>query len=90
MVKFLYTKYKLQHKNEVMPAIMFLTGIPSSHQVGKYTDDQIELLIPLSELQLDPSVAELFHKVLRRDHTQRPTAVQLLNHPQILDGERWC
>ena len=35
-------------------------------------------------------MAELFHKVFRRDHTQRPTALQLLNHPQILDGERWC
>ena len=92
---------KLQHKNEVIPAITFLTCIPPSPsppyplpppstQVGKYTDDQIELLVPLSELQLDPSVAELFHKVFRRDHTQRPTALQLLNHPQILDGERWC
>ena len=61
-----------------------------STQVGKYTDDQIELLVPLSELQLDSSVAELFYKVFRRDHTQRPTALQLLNHPEIQDGERWC
>ena len=59
-------------------------------QVGNYTDDQIEQLVPLTQLQLDPSVAELFHMVFRRDHTQRPTALQLLNHPQILDGERWC
>ena len=56
-------------------------------QVAKYTDDQIELLVPLSELQLDPSVAELFHMVFRRDHTQRPTALQLLNHPEIRDGK---
>ena len=55
-------------------------------QIGKYTDSQIELLVPLSELQLDPSVAELFHKVFQRDHTQRPTAFQLLSHPQICDG----
>ena len=54
----------------------------------KNTDDQIELLVPLSELQLDPSVAELFHKVFRRDHTRRPTALQLLNHLEIWDGER--
>ena len=73
--------------------IVFLTCIPlplprPSTQVGKYTDDQIELLVPLSELQLDPSVAELFHMVFRKDHTRRPTALQLLTHLEIRDGER--
>jgi len=54
--------------------------------VGNYTDDQIEELVPLSKLQLEPDVVDLFHMVFKRDHKQRPTALQLLELSCVMEA----
>ena len=52
-------------------------------QIGHYDDSQIEDLIPLSEMNLDSDLEQIFRDVFRREASQRPTALELLNHPRI-------
>ena len=57
-------------------------------QVGNYTDDDIEKLIPLSEIpDLTEDVSSIFHDTLRKDPRTRPSALQLLGYPALVDGK---
>ena len=56
-------------------------------QIGNYTDDQMETaLIPDAEL-LDSEVIELMRLVFRKETSDRATAMELLEHPLIANGE---
>ena len=60
-------------------------------QVGSYTDRKIEQLIPLSDI---PGMAEqkevcsIFYDTLCEDPRSRPSALQLLGYPALINGER--
>ncbi len=59
-------------------------------QVGKYKDSSIEQLVPLSLMNLDPEIEALFRCVFVADSTERPTAIDLLNHPTFREGSHAC
>lgn len=46
----------------------------------------IEEVIPLSTLNLDPALEELFRRVFVADSSLRPSALTLLNHPLLIEG----
>ena len=45
-------------------------------------------MVPITDLQLDPEVAELFEITFKSEPSERPTALDLLNHPKIVFGKR--
>ena len=55
-------------------------------QIGNYHDDQVSQLVPFGD-QLDDDVWELFCSVFTRDNKNRPTALDLLGHHLICNGE---
>ena len=57
-------------------------------QVGNYRDSDIENLIPLSEIpDLTEEVRSIFFDTLRKDPWSRPTALQLLGYPALVEGK---
>ena len=57
-------------------------------QVGIYTDSDIENLIPLSEIpDLTEDVCSIFYDTLQRNPGRRPTALQLLGYPALVEGK---
>ena len=60
-------------------------------QVGNYTDKAIEQLIPLSEISGmadQKDVCDIFYDTLREDPRSRPSALQLLGYPALVNGEK--
>ena len=55
----------------------------SSLQIGSYVDININNLVPLDALDVDPEVKQLFIDVFHCDPQLRPGALELLNRPII-------
>ena len=52
-------------------------------QIGSYVDININSLVPLDALDVDPEVKQLFIDVFHSDPQLRPGALELLNRPII-------
>ena len=56
-------------------------------QIGKYSDEQVERIVPYKALQLDQNVVDMLLAVFIKNSAGRPTALDLLRHELICDGE---
>ena len=55
-------------------------------QIGSYEDHMINDLISLNKLNVEDEVKQLFIDVFRKEPTLRPSAVELLNRPVIMNA----
>ena len=54
--------------------------------MGSYKDENMERhLIPSDEI--DEDILDMMRLVFKADHTQRKTALELLQHPLLIDGK---
>ena len=58
-------------------------------QIGSYVDININSLVPLDALDVDPEVKQLFIDVFHSDPQLRPGALELLNRPIISSAVKY-